>query len=508
MAKKTTQTAKAKKQSTDKKPAVKATPKTPTPPPAKDNEVIEAEVVDEPTRKSIKDVTIGDIMKTSNSTGLDANHRVELNGQIIDLFVKNPNATNKFGVNLVDAMTDIAAIGVVTAVADEAVNGNSRFASTIKREAYEKLLIAANALHIELPPIKALPPAENGSVVLNSEDIKIDDNTKTDLKEEKAIAEKAGKKEIEMDPVKVASLDQQALKDALEAILITGLRTNQKSIKDVLVEAVDFMITYRSEQYKDNPEKKQAYVESPMYAILNDIFSIVRPIVHLRGIGNGMMRLIENDKSPLSAFVILRDQLLEKKFDPKNPDAEIKACWDDQSIADATRALVELACEDHIKRFEKMLAECDKKNKDKDSYQAEIDRANKILGYLHDVSFDIIKEFEETEELDEKSACAKAFTKVMRSYYPKQATTAAYYEGLNENLMQRAGIILNLFRTPGNKNPLYCEANILPIGDPVKAEEVTKKVKDGTIVVKDIPFCYRYLFEGKYASIGTNPKKD
>lgn len=508
MAKQTTQTAKAKKQSTDKKPAAKPAPKTPTPPPAKDAEVIDAEEVKTPATKSMKDVTIGDLTKPGSTTGLDANHRVDLNGQIVDIFVKNPNATNRFGTNLVEAMTDIAAIGVVAAIADEVANGNSTFATTIKREAYEKLLIAANTLHIELPPLKALPPTEDGKVTLESKDVTIDDNTKNDLKEERAIVEKANKKEIEMDPVKVASLDQQALKDALEAILITGLRTNQKSIKDVLVEAVDFMIAYRSEQYKDDAEKKQAYVESPMYAVLNDIFSIVRPVIHLRGIGNGMMRLIENEKSPLSAFVILRDQLLEKKFDSKNPDAEIKACWDDQSIADASRALVELACEDHIKRFEDMLAKCDKKDKNKDSYQAEIDRANKILGYLHDVSFDIVKEFEETENLDEKSACAKAFVRLMKSYYPKESRTPAHYPNLNASLAQRAGSILNLFRNPGNKNQLYCEANILPVGDPVEAKEVTSKVKSGTIVVKDIPFCYRYLFEGKYASIGTNPKKD
>ena len=138
MAKKTNQTAKAKKQSTDKKPATKAAPKTVTPPPAKDAEVIDAEEVELPANKNMKDVTIGDLMKTGNSTGLDANHRVELNGQVIDLFVKNPNAANRFGTNLVEAMTDIAAIGVVTAIADEVVNGNSTFATTIKREAYEK----------------------------------------------------------------------------------------------------------------------------------------------------------------------------------------------------------------------------------------------------------------------------------------------------------------------------------------------------------------------------------
>jgi hypothetical protein len=35
--------------------------------------------------------------------------------------------------------------------------------------------------------------------------------------------------------------------------------------------------------------------------------------------------------------------------------------------------------------------------------------------------------------------------------------------GLEENIRQRAGIILNLFREPGNKNQLFDEANIVTI---------------------------------------------
>lgn len=504
MAKKTSKPATQKKSAPTKK---ETKPTKPVAAPPKE-EVIEAEVVDTPMNKNLADVKIGELTKGSVS-GLDANHRVELNGQIIDLFVKNPNAANRFGVQTVEIMTDIAAIGVITAVADETVNGNSLYATTMKREAYSKLLAVAENIGVKLPSLNALPPAEDGKVTLEAKNVKVSKDTAKSLKEEKAIVEKAAKKEVEMDPVKVASLGEDALKDALEVILITGLRKNNKSIKDVLVEAVDFMIAYRSEQYKDNAEKKQEYVESPMYAILNDIFSIVRPVVQLKGIGQGMKRLIENEKSPLSAFIILRDQLLEKKFDAEHPDEEIKACWDEQSIADTVRALVELVLDDDEKRFNELLKSDSAKDKAaKEGYQNELKRIAEIRSYLQDISFDIVKEFEDSETLDEQSVCAKAFTRLMKSYYPKESRTPAHYPNLNVSLAQRAGNILNLFRNPGNKNPMYCEANILPIGDPVKAEEVTPKVKSGVIVVKDIPFCYRYLFEGKYASIGTNPKKD
>lgn len=506
MAKKTNKPTTQKKSAIDKK---NATPKAvAAPPKTEDVVVVDAEEVKTPTRKSLADVKIGELT-TGNVSGLDANHRVELNGQIIDLFVKNPNAANRFGVQTVEVMTDIAAIGVITAIADETINGNSQFATTMKREAYAKLLTVAENIGVKLPALNALPPAEDGKVTLEAKNVKVSKDTEKSLKDEKAVVEKAEKKEIEMDPVKVAALDEQALKDALEVILITGLRKNNKSIKDVLVEAVDFMIAYRSEQYKDNPEKKQEYVESSMYAILNDIFSIVRPVVQLKGIGQGMKRLIENEKSPLSAFVILRDQLLEKKFDAEHPDEEIKACWDEQSIADTVKALVELVLDDDEKRFNELLKSDSAKDKAaKEGYENELKRVKEIRENLRNISFDLVKEFEDSEKLDEQSVCAKAFTRLMKSYYPKESRTPAHYPNLNANLAQRAGNILNLFRNPGDKNQLYCEANILPMGEAVKAEEVTPKVKSGVIVVKDIPFCYRYLFEGKYASIGTTPKKD
>lgn len=493
MAKKTNKPTTQKKSAPTKK---ETKPAKPVAAPPKE-EVIEAEVIDTPVTKNLADVKIGDLTKGSVS-GLDANHRVELNGQIIDLFVKNPSAQNKFGIDTVEAMTQIAAVGVITAVADEVINGSSTFAITVKREAYDALAQAAASLNITLPSLKSLPNKEDGTINLTAKEVKVSDETAKTLKEENTVVEKKQSGELEMDPKKVAELGEDAIKDSLTAILVDGLRKQRRSIKDVLVEAVDFMQALRIQQAETakDSDLKQKYAERSMYEVLKDIFNYAKPL-QLLGIGNGMMRLMEIEKSPLSAFVILRDQLLEKKYDPEHPDEEINACWDDQSIADTVRVLVEMTCDNHIKRFEGMI-ESDKDKKNKASYEQEIKRAKDVLSYLYTIDFSIIDEFQNTADLDEKSAAAKAFTKLMKSYYPKQCRTVAHYQNLNINLAQRAGIILNLFRNPGDKNQLYSEANILPI-ETLSIETATEKVKSEKLTIFDIPFVYRDRFPSLFA---------
>ena len=241
-----------------------------------------------------------------------------------------------------------------------------------------------------------------------------------------------------------------------------------------------------------------------MYEILTDIFSIVKPITYLRGIGNGMMRLIENENSMVSAFIVLRDHLIENR-DAVAKGEDPKACWDEKSIADCVRALVECVCEDHKGKISKMLEDEKALGKKADKakiegYEYEIERTDKILNITNNISFDIIDEFEKAEELDESSAVYKAFVRVLKSYYPAFAMNKGYYKGLNENLVQRVGVILNLFCSPGSEHTLYNESSIVPLNyvkslvPPTKTQEM---VNNGEITLKDICFCHRSEFKAK-----------
>jgi hypothetical protein len=206
-------------------------------------------------------------------------------------------------------------------------------------------------------------------------------------------------------------------------------------------------------------EAKEKIAERSMYATLNDLFNYITPAIHLKGIGIGMKNTMVNEGTPLSSFLILRKTLTDKETD--------KVEWDDQSIADATRALIELAAKDRIKASEAAIATLDPK-KDKGAIQcheSEIKNNKKILEDLACVSFDVITRLNNPDTTEDEAAISnKALGRVYEQYYPEvKADERPMWIGLEENIRQRAGIILNLFREPGNKNQLFDEANIVTI---------------------------------------------
>lgn len=430
--------------------------------------------VDAGIKETIAEVTIGKLA-TGNVSGLDANHRVDLNGQIIDLFVKNPNALSKFGDKVCDAMTQIAAVGVITAIADEAVNGNSTFAITVKKTAYDTLRLAAADMGITIPlQEKLLPGKTEDTVEVPSTDVIVSKETTESLKEEKKIEIAGDNKDIELDPNKVAELDENALVNALTYLLVTGLKRN-KSIKDSLVETVDFMHSYRialARKADNSTEAMNKYEDRTMYEWLSDIFSFVKPTTHLKGIGIGMHNLIAKEKSPLSAFIILRQNLTDKETK--------KPVWDDQSIADTVTAMVEMICHDRISAETKALNELDHSAK---GYRAvstahlnQIAEEKNILNYLVNISFDIADKYN-TKEADKDILMQSAYGRLLKMYYPECENRGGHYKGLNENLSQRAGIILNLFRSPGNTNQMYSESNITPVEE-ISIDEYNKIIEE------------------------------
>lgn len=419
-----------------------------------------------------------------NTGSLDANHLVQLNGQIIDMFLKNPNAVNMFGDKVCATMTRIGAIGVISAVADQAINGTGTFAITVKREAYENLKEAALSIGVELPAMtKLLPGTTKDSVKIESKDINVSEETTKKIKEENAIEKEGDNNQIELDPKKVAHLDEEALIKALTYLLVTGLKRN-KSIKDSLVETVDFMHDYRIElarQAENSTDAMNKYEDRSMYEWLSDIFSYVKPTIHLKGIGIGMHSLIKEENAPLSAFVILRQVLIDNKTN--------QPLWDDKSIADTVKALVEVICKDHIEAETKNLESLDKKEKGyrklASQYECQIKREKEVLQYLNDPSFDIIPKYGTSEEVG-NTIITKAFVRLKKMYYPNCMDTSKGYIGLVENLRQKAGIILNLFKDPSEQNLNYSSENLSEIKELsmieyakfLKEKEETDKKKD------------------------------
>lgn len=409
--------------------------------------------------------------------GLDANRRMDLITNIGVFFHNDPRARQNLGDEVCDAMDDIARIGIVCAIADEAVNGDGIFAAKLKATEYPALVVAANKMGIKLPSLKALPVNGDGVVEVKSTEAEVDEGVAAKLAEEHKIEEAGEKGQIELDAKKVAHMGEEDLIKALKYYMVTGPK--KSSPFDMLTTVVDFMKDYRNElaSQAENKDEAIAKLESrTMYEWLNDAFSYVSPTMLMSGIGRGMKELVIKEGSPLSAFIILRNALTDKNTHT--------AVWEDQDLADATRAIVEFIANNEIKSSEALLTTL---VKDDENYEKEKTRLESIIAtnkqvidYLNNISFDIIENMEQGNKTERT-----ARGRIWKMYYPEcDAAELPRFKNLEENIAQRGGIILNLFRAPGDKNQNYSDTNLTEI-EKYTLEEYTELKKKQATAAKE-----------------------
>lgn len=415
-------------------------------------------VVEQPTTPKEKpeesanatNITTKNMVGRVNSS-LDANHRVDLLNLADDIFRKDPDAERKFTLEIRDSVNAIVAAGVVAALADESVYGTSTFSAVLNHAMYPQLLIAAKEMGVTLPNVKSLPVNEKEEVILESDKIKVSKDAKKKLQEEHAIEEE----KPELDPVKVADMGEEALKKALQYLLIVGPK--KTNIKNTLVGVVDFMRTYRmtmADKAENVAEAKLKYDGYTVDKWLMDAFSYVKPTFLLHGIGRGLITMASLAKSPVSSFCILRRTLTDPETN--------KPVWDDQSIADAVKAIVYLVASNAIADEQKNLDALDKKAKDykdvSEKYKTSIDHYKKILEYVSNPDFDVINTLVQKMDDEKDPTATKIFTHVKDQYYPDKSRNG--YKNLDYDVVQRAGIITNLFITEADRNEDYNEVNI------------------------------------------------
>lgn len=443
--------------------------------------VVEEQVIDT-TAETVEAVPVEEMKKnlvSRNNSQLSADGQVQLLGLAAKFFKDDPDAESKYGKKVVDNMNRITAVGIVIAIADQAVNGDSAIGYALRTSptAYKMLSDVANEMGVKIPNMKSLPaPNENGEVVIPSDKIKVSEETKKALKEENKLEKEGLEGKIELDPTKVAHMSEDDLRKALKYILITNFK-HDRNVKESLVKAVDFMHDYRIElarQAENSTEAMNKIEDRNMRDWLSDIFSYVEPTVYIKGIGEGMYTLCKNEKAPLSAFLIFRDYLTNKKTG--------KPEWDDQSIADAVFSIVELMCKNNIAKETKAKELLDSKAKDYSDIVAKYDDAIKtnkeILENITNVKFEILDTMIPNKDNMTK---ASAYSRIWKQYYPEcDAAHVPGYRNLMENIVQQGGIILNLFRSAGNKNQNYDPSNLSKIETYTmeEYEEIQKKIEE------------------------------
>lgn len=410
------------------------------------------ETVEEKPEEKVNttNITTKNMVGRVNSS-LDANHRVDLLNLANDIFRKDPDAERKFTLEIRDSVNAIVAAGIVAALADESVYGTSTLSAVLNHAMYPQLIIAAKEMGVTLPNVKALPVNEKDEVIVESDKIKVSKDAKKKLQEEHAIEDK----KPELDPVKVADMGEEALKEALQYLLIVGPK--KTNIKNTLVSVVDFMRTYRitmADKAENVAEAKLKYDGYTVDKWLMDAFSYVKPTFLLHGIGRGLITMASLAKSPVSSFCILRRTLTDPETN--------KPVWDDQSIADAVKAIIYLVASNAIADEQKNLDALDKKAKDykevSEKYKNSIDHYKQILEYVSNPDFDVINTMIQKMDDEKDPTATKLFNYVKDQYYPNVARGG--YKNLDYDVVQRAGIITNMFITEADRNEDYNEVNI------------------------------------------------
>lgn len=426
----------------------------------------EPKEVKEESKVTVSQMTTKNMVGTTTSK-LDANHRVELLGLADSIFRQDPNAEKKFTLEVRESVNSIVAAGVIASLADEAVYGDSTFSAVLKGAMYPQLVVTAKDMGITLPNIKSLPTDTDGNVTIESKQIKVSKPAKEQLKEEHAIEEE----KPEIDPVKVAALDEEALKKALNYLLIIGPK--KTNIKNTLVSVVDFMRTYRmtlADKAENTAEAKLKYDNYTVDQWLMDAFSYVKPTFLLHGIGRGLCSMVSLEKGPVSSFTILRKSLT-------NTD-DGKVAWDDQSIADGTKAIIYLVAQSCIESEEKNLEALDKKAKDykevSQKYKDSIQHYKDILGWIMTPDSDYISGFMKRVDEDKDPFAIKLYNRILNEYYPGKARGG--YKNMDYLVTQHLGIICNMFKPEDMKDKTFSVANL---AEPVAyTEEEIKAMRE------------------------------
>lgn len=409
-------------------------------------------------------ITTKNIVGQTRSS-LDANHRVDLMNLAHKMFKEDPDAPRKYTVDFLDSMDKILAAGIVSALADEAAYGEGTFSIVLSHTAYPQLVVAAKEMGISLPNIKNLPSPEEGKVELDNSKIKLGKEAKETLKKEHEIVEE----KPELDPVKVANMDDEALNKALSYLLITGPKTVK--IKDTLVSVVDFMRTYAmtiADKADNAAEAKLKYDDFTTGQWLEMAFSHVKPTFLLHGIGRGLVSTIGLEKSPITAFCIMRKSMTKD-------DGTVE--WDDQSIADATKSIAVFVAKDCIAKEKANMDALDPKAKDykevKAKYEASIRHYEDCINWITNNDSCMVENLIDGVENDDQ-VLSKIYQRVRDRYYPNKSRDV--FKNLDTNIQQRAGIILNLFKEEGTRNLNYSEENISELVQYTK-EELEEKRK-------------------------------
>ena len=330
-------------------------------------------------------------------------------------------------------------------------------------------------------------------MVVESKDVIISEETKTAAK----VAKKIEDEKPTMNPAEIKNEAQ--LKKSLDFIFGD---TTVPQIYDRIENAVNFYKSYlQIAAKKANNDAEYTKIENTSRV---DLLSEISKICHdipfsTMGLARYMGEMVGTQKSPLSAFLSLKKASMAST-------AKVKP--GDQLLADMVKVLVIWTAQSNIEKFEARIKECNKNlevlNKDPKknaegikSINEGIKKHNESIDYLNDnirimelPSTDIVKNLflaannidaEDPTSVVNGQVAKRIIADITNIYYPDtDMSDPDNVETLNNNVVQMAGIIINMFREPNANDITYSIGNLKEVKKvaptkPEKEADTTKK---------------------------------
>lgn len=434
-------------------------------------------------------VQLGDLDKLAQTralSGLDPNHTEDLLHLLDKRFYDDKDAAKRYNIpqENVDKINEITAVGLVALLVNEVSIAQTPFAIAMRRTQLEKIREAAIALNVDID-MKALPaPNAQDVIEVPSTAVKIPEETKQKVAEERNAAEK----KVITDPTKIENIDQ--LKDSLLSILVKG--NGSENFYDKVATAINFYESYLSLQ-ASKAEDKEAQLAALKKKSRSDLLTeIARLLGKCTFTIGGMAKLLfenaQRTKNPVVSFCMFRNASLNKKTGMPQVD--------DSLVADIVKVLIRWYADSEIQitneciaGFEKdiaLLRKDEKKNakaiKQGDEKIANakkhIEDIEQVVTYVNVPSRDIVEAFADDYKDDKREGYKFARmtgSKILETYYPGVKPKEVEQENLIHNLQQYMGIIFNMFLPAMSQLIDFSEANITEL---VKVEAPVEESKN------------------------------
>lgn len=414
--------------------------------------------------------------------GLDPNHQVELEKMMHERFYQDRDAAKKYNMTdeMVNGINEAVAIAMICTFANEVEIAQNPFAIRMRTSQLENIRQLAQNVGVSIN-MKALPqPEADGIIEIPSTAVEVSEPTKQKLREEATVANAAT---VDFDPLKIENDEQ--LTDALKQMMIK---------KQNLIEKIQCPIAfYRSvliNRAANEEEKKEIenMSEPELFSSMSR-FLVSAPLV-LTGIGSHMYTVTAGTKSPVCAFITLRNASKSKTTG--------KPTVSEQTIADYVKIIVNWVCNirvaENTAKIEALKADIKTLEKNKkanakgiedakakiETAKSNINHIEEVRGYVNAPSSTVADEW--PEKFTEKDSTAnRIFGAIANSYYDEYNIKEMKIDGVKHNIQQYIGIITNLFLEAGTHMQNYSEANLVnlePIVTTTQEEEKPEEKKE------------------------------